>query len=213
MGFSTLNTLLVQMLNYVFQLIFVLFATGLSSYFRNVRTYCIAFNFAVSIMGSALVRYLDTDLKWARFFGFCFAIAYSANFPMIIAMVSCNVAGFTKKTSVNAMVWTLKNAFPRFYHCFPPFLTPPLQVFIAYCAGNIIGPQIFFSWQAPTYNSGFQGMMVCFVVAFITTLLLRFHLAWQNRRRDRESTPDSQTEDWEVEDKTDIELRQFRYVL
>ncbi|KAI3528410.1 hypothetical protein CSPX01_16245 [Colletotrichum filicis] len=114
MGFSTLNTLLVQMLGSVFQLIFVLMATGGSTYFRNSRTYWIALNLAISIASAAMVRQIQSELKWARFIGYCLTIAYSANFPMILSMSSGNFGGFTKKTTVNAMI------------------------FIAYCAGNII---------------------------------------------------------------------------
>lgn len=43
-------------------------------------------------------------------------------------MVSSNVAGFTKKAVTSAMV------------------------FIAYCAGNIIGPFLFFPSEAPGYS-------------------------------------------------------------
>ncbi|KAK1458554.1 hypothetical protein CCUS01_09218 [Colletotrichum cuscutae] len=55
MGFSTLNTLL---------LIFVLMATGGSTYFRNSRTYWMALNLAISIASAAM---------------YCLTIAYSTN--------------------------------------------------------------------------------------------------------------------------------------
>ncbi|GKT50982.1 putative transporter [Colletotrichum spaethianum] len=105
MGFSTLNTLLVQMLGSVFQFVFVLLATGGSTYFRNSRTYWMAWNLAISIAGAAMVRQINSELKWARFMGYCLTIAYSANFPMILSMSSGNFGGFTKKTTVNAMLF------------------------------------------------------------------------------------------------------------
>ncbi|GKT86067.1 major facilitator superfamily transporter [Colletotrichum tofieldiae] len=105
MGFSTLNTLLVQMLGSVFQFVFVLVATGGSTYFRNSRTYWMAWNLAVSIAGAAMVRQIKAELKWARFMGYCLTIAYSANFPVILSMSSGNFGGFTKKTTVNAMLF------------------------------------------------------------------------------------------------------------
>ncbi|GJC89546.1 putative transporter C417.10 [Colletotrichum liriopes] len=103
MGFSTLNTL-VQMLGSVFQFVFVLVATGGSTYFRNSRTYWMAWNLAVSIAGAAIVQQIKAELTWARFMGYCLTIAYSANFPMILSMSSGNFGGFTKKTAVKAMV-------------------------------------------------------------------------------------------------------------
>lgn len=54
-------------------------------------------------------------------------VAYAAGIPISLSMVSSNVAGFTKKAVTSAMV------------------------FIAYCAGNIIGPFLFFPSQAPGY--------------------------------------------------------------
>lgn len=103
-GFSTLNTLLVQMISFVFQFVFVLLATGGSTWLHNTRTYWMAWNLAVSIVGAAMVRQISSDNIWARFMGYCLTVAYSANFPLTLAMSSGNFGGFTKKTTVNAMV-------------------------------------------------------------------------------------------------------------
>lgn len=43
-------------------------------------------------------------------------------------MISSNVGGFTKRATVSSIV------------------------FICYCAGNIIGPQLFFEDEAPKYQ-------------------------------------------------------------
>lgn len=53
---------------------------------------------------------------------------YSVGMPLSMAMVSSNVGGFTKRATVSAIY------------------------FIMYCAGNIIGPQLFFERQAPKYQ-------------------------------------------------------------
>ncbi|KAH9226009.1 hypothetical protein K456DRAFT_43413 [Colletotrichum gloeosporioides 23] len=192
MGFSTLNTLLVQMLGSVFQLVFVLMATGGSTYFKNSRTYWMAWNLAVSIAGAAMVRQITPELKWARFMGYCLTIAYSANFPMILSMSSGNFGGFTKKTTVNAMI------------------------FIAYCAGNIIGPQLFFEWEAPSYRSGFLAMLICYGIGVLTCFALRYYLIWENKRRDSiGEVLDVGVGDHvplNLLDKTDKEIPQFRYV-
>jgi hypothetical protein len=106
-GFTTLRTLLVQMLGSVFQLVFVAMCTIGSTYFTNVRTYFMAWNLALSIVGAAMIRQIPQQLIWGRFFGYCLSIAYSANFPMILSMSSGNIGGFTKKITVNAMVGAL----------------------------------------------------------------------------------------------------------
>lgn len=102
MGFETLKTLQIQMVAYVFQLIFVLLATIGSTYLHNTRTLWIVFNMTFSIAGAAMVGQLDG--KWSRFFGYCLTMGYTPNFPIILSMLSANIAGFTKKMTVNAMV-------------------------------------------------------------------------------------------------------------
>ncbi|CAM1508829.1 Fc.00g025680.m01.CDS01 [Cosmosporella sp. VM-42] len=192
-GFSTLNTLLVQMISYVFQLIFVLLATGGSTWFRNTRTYWMAWNLAISIVGAAMVRQISPDNIWARFMGYCLTMGYSANFPMTLAMSTGNFGGFTKKMTVNAMI------------------------FISYCAGNIVGPQLFFDDEAPSYPSGFLAMMICYGIGVVACFVLRIYLVWENRRRDRignvlDANPPDGHLSLNLMDKTDKEIPQFRYV-
>lgn len=60
-------------------------------------------------------------------------------------------------------------------------------------------------------------MMICYGVALVTCFSLRFYLIWENRRRDRvsneEINSDSQGSlDFGSLDKTDKEMSQFRYV-
>lgn len=104
MGFSTLNTLLVQMLGQVFQGIFVIIGTAGSTYFRNTRTYFMAWNLAVALVGAVMIREIHPTQIWSRFMGYCLCIAFSANFPMVLSMSSGNIGGFTKKNTANAMV-------------------------------------------------------------------------------------------------------------
>ena len=63
------------------------------------------FNAALSIAGAGMARQISTDQVWARFIGYCLANAFSVNFPLTLAMSTGNIGGFTKKTTVNAMVY------------------------------------------------------------------------------------------------------------
>lgn len=95
-----------------------------------------------------------------------------------------------------------------------------LQCFIAYCAGNIIGPQLFFEREAPSYSSGFVALIVCQTACFVLCLCLRFYLLWVNRGRDQnfDSADSTDTGDAQTHalmamlDKTDKEIEGFRYV-
>ncbi|KAE8376406.1 major facilitator superfamily domain-containing protein [Aspergillus bertholletiae] len=191
-GFSTLNTLLVQIITYVVQGVLVYLSTAGCSWFENSRTYWMVWNSALSIVGAAMARQISPENVWARFIGYCLAGAYAVNFPLTLSMSTGNIGGFTKKTTVNAMV------------------------FIGYCAGNIIGPHLFFSDEEPSYPSGFLAMLICFVISLVLSLSLRYYLIWENKRRDRLGHVDSggsfESLDATILDKTDKELLQFRYV-
>lgn len=108
-GFSTFNTLLLTSVPYLAQLVLVLLSAGGSTYFRNTRTYWMAWGYAITLVGAALVRQLPEANKWGRFGGTCLLPGYSANFPLKMALMSGNFGGFTKKTTVYAIVRTLSN--------------------------------------------------------------------------------------------------------
>ncbi|KAL1849416.1 hypothetical protein VTK73DRAFT_9882 [Phialemonium thermophilum] len=102
-GFSTVHTYLIQMICTAFQAIFVLIGSVGSTYIKNSRTYFMMLNFLFGIAGAVMVNEIDAERLWARFFGYCLCIAFSANFPLIFALSTGNVAGFTKKATVNAV--------------------------------------------------------------------------------------------------------------
>lgn len=79
-----------------------------------------------SIIGSALVY--ATAPVGSLYAGLLLMGIYSAAMPVSMAMISSNIAGFTKKATVSAIY------------------------FIMYCTGNIIGPQLFFEKEAPKYQ-------------------------------------------------------------
>lgn len=106
-GFSTLTTLLVQMISTAFQFVFVATSAFGSSYFANTRTYFIVANLGIALIGTAMIRQIDADRIWTRFAGFCLQMSFTANFPIVLSLSSANVAGFTKRSTANAMVGTL----------------------------------------------------------------------------------------------------------
>ncbi|GKZ33984.1 hypothetical protein AbraIFM66950_004115 [Aspergillus brasiliensis] len=193
LGFSTFSSLLVQAACYIAQLIAVLISTGGSSYFTNTRTYWMLWNFALSIIGASLVGELPAHLLWGRYAGKCLMTAAAANFPLMMSLSSGNVAGFTKKMTVNAVI------------------------LISFCVGIIVGPQLFFEYQAPTYTLGFLDIMICYAVGMILCGVARLYFVWENRRRDRVNPLALGNEEIDggvagMLDKTDREIPQFREV-
>ncbi|KAM3502271.1 hypothetical protein MY11210_009118 [Beauveria gryllotalpidicola] len=191
MGFSTFSTLLLNSLTFAFQVVFVVIATAGSTYLRNTRTLWIAWGFSLSLAGAIIIRVLDPAQKWSRFIGVCFLFGYACAFPLNVSMITSNTGGFTKKMTMNSMI------------------------FIAYCVGNIIGPQLFFARESPSYTSGFLAMLVCYAGGIILSIMLRFYLVWENRRRDKAAGNTVQLVDVEAinqADLTDKEIAEFRYV-
>ena len=95
-------------------------------------------------------------------------------------------------------------------------LTMNAVFFISYCCGNIIGPQLFQSSDAPDYVHGYIGLLACIVVAMLAIAAYGFVCARENARRDEAQAVDFDTsERAETEafsDMTEKEKPAFRYV-
>lgn len=83
--------------------------------------------------------------------------------------------------------------------------------FVAWCAGNAAGPQIFFDGDKPRYLKAFTVHLVCYSVLVGVIVFLRFNLTMRNRRKDREFGSEINTTHG-FDDLTDKENPNFRYV-
>ncbi|KAF7525686.1 hypothetical protein PCG10_004677 [Penicillium crustosum] len=202
-GYSTFNTLLVGLPTSVFTLIWVVLATIIVTKFRKSRCLTAAVLSLISLAGSLMVSQIDPTKKVARLAGMWLFPAYSAGVPIILSIIASNVAGYTKRTTVTAVM------------------------FIGNCAGNITGPFLFFSNEMPNYGSAWIGIMISLAIAFVAILGLRQLFQFQNQQRDRQQNvkldPESREES-EIEevvalgialdqDETDWENPNFRYYL
>ncbi|KAJ5301970.1 hypothetical protein N7508_006833 [Penicillium antarcticum] len=150
----------------------------------------------IVIIGSALVY--ATASVGSRYAGLLLMGIYSAAMPVSMAMISSNVAGFTKKATVSAVY------------------------FILYCTGNIIGPQLFFEREAPKYQSGFLAIIICLVICVLDCILLLLYLRWTNSQRDKKAVEEVGSQEQEKDaylrpgapllDMTDLKNLSFRYV-
>lgn len=89
---------------YLSQLCFIILVTWISTRVPNIRTYCLAACVLLGMLGGLLIRQLPSRLKWGRYAGILVRASFAAYFPLVMAMLSGNTAGFTKKTTTNAMV-------------------------------------------------------------------------------------------------------------
>ncbi|KAL2789383.1 major facilitator superfamily domain-containing protein [Aspergillus keveii] len=198
-GYSTFQTILVSLPISVFTFICVASATIVTSKVRKSRCITAAVLSLISLAGSIMVSQIDPSKKVARLAGMWLFPAYSAGVPIIMSIIASNVAGYTKRTTVNAVM------------------------FMGNCAGNITGPFLFFPGEAPNYESAWLGIMISLAIALVAILALRQMMQFQNRHRDRQQgvniDPESREaiESEEVvaldKDETDWDNASFRYYL
>jgi hypothetical protein len=109
------------------EIVFILLSAAITTFIPSSRILCMTFNILISMLGMLLVWKLDPDNAAGLEVGLTLSVVYAVNLPISLSIISSNVAGFSKKSVVTA------------------------SVFVAYCAGNIVGPQLFLASEAPSY--------------------------------------------------------------
>jgi hypothetical protein len=112
--------------NYSCRLIFSQVIILLLSFLSSPN--CMTKSLLNSIVGTLLVYLLDDNHRHVKLFGITIMGAFAVIIPFSMSLVSSNIVGNTKKTTVGTML------------------------FLTYCTGNIISPQLFLTSQAPTYS-------------------------------------------------------------
>ncbi|KAL1613038.1 hypothetical protein SLS60_001270 [Paraconiothyrium brasiliense] len=119
-------------------------------------------------------------------------LSFWAAQTLSMALLSRNIAGQTKKTTVVAMN------------------------FIAWCVGNAIGPQVFLTRDAPRYFIAFSTHMGCYVLLVLVIAFLRFNFMMRNKKKDQLAAQVAEANDQHLvhafDDLTDKENPSFRYM-
>ncbi|KAK7744108.1 Allantoate permease [Cytospora paraplurivora] len=145
----------------------------------------------LAILGMLLITCLDNDHSAGRLAGYYLTQASPTPFVAILSLISTNVAGWTKKTTVAAMY------------------------LIGYCVGNIIGPQVFRAKDAPQYRPAEITIVVCFFVSLLDVLFIYFWCRYQNKKKAQVRAQPGyvKIEGQEFYDLTDRENPEFIYSL
>jgi hypothetical protein len=96
-------------------------------------------NCLVSLAGFLLIYLLPSGDKAGKLTGLCLTTAFIVNMPLVLSVVSANVIGATKQSTVSILV------------------------FAAFSLGNIVGPQFFFPSEEPRYKV--RRGLTCFVTS------------------------------------------------
>ncbi|KAF4838546.1 putative transporter [Colletotrichum tropicale] len=109
---------------------------------------------------------------------------------LIVTLGAGNVAGETKKSFMAS------------------------AVFVAYCVGNIVGPQLVRSeTKAQHYPELWTGLIICYCITIVSASALYVLLWKENKRRDSLDLDESERDRLAFKDLTDKENLHFRYVL
>ncbi|EMC95848.1 hypothetical protein BAUCODRAFT_506279 [Baudoinia panamericana UAMH 10762] len=145
----------------------------------------------LSIIGMCLIVGLPLDNLHGRLAGYYLTQASAMPFVAFLSLISSNIAGYTKKTTVAALY------------------------LIGYCVGNIIGPQTFRPKDAPRYVPAEITIICCWGVCLGIMAFIYFWSRWQNAQKAKvRAQPDYvRLENQEWLDLTDRENSEFVYTL
>ncbi|OQE15678.1 hypothetical protein PENSTE_c027G09092 [Penicillium steckii] len=191
-GFTELETELLSMVNGAVQCVVLLSAAWLSRHYNQTILFQFAF-LMPNIAGTAALMAvpISSSTKVGLLIAYWSTLSFWGTTVLLMSLLSRNVAGQTKKSVSTA------------------------SLFLAWAVGNMIGPQVFQSKDAPRYFTCFSVHMGCYGCIIILLGILRWHLRCENIKRDL-----LQEEDWRAseanlgnafDDLTDKENLSFRY--
>lgn len=191
-GFPTATALLMNMPGGAIDIIFPpIIAMFNYKFMKNRRLYSCAITNAVVVVGMCLFNF--THHKGSRLTGYFSFYVATVVISGMISNVSSNVAGYTKKTTVNTV-----------------FL-------VGYALGNIVGPQTFIGAEAPHYRTAKAILLAAFTTGTICIISMICIYHYRNNRRDKERAALGDMyiipENVEFADLTDKENPEFRYSL
>ncbi|KAK1146766.1 hypothetical protein N8T08_002527 [Aspergillus melleus] len=175
---------------------FILSGSWLATRFANIRTYVMIAYVCPTLVAACLFWKLPRDGSQENGLLMAYYIAPSFVSSLVLALQlpAMNVGGYTKRVTSTSLV------------------------FLAYCAGNIIGPHAFLSSEAPVYQTGCKVIIACTCGQIVIALALRSLLVRRNIKRDEEARRAGPgavggvgTDGTILQDRTDLENREFRY--
>ncbi|KAG8710878.1 hypothetical protein FRC11_004016 [Ceratobasidium sp. 423] len=204
-GFTELQTTLLACVDGAVEIITIYTGVLLASKWKDGRGYVAALYFVPNILGSVLMNSTSFPIPLLVNMLTTWRVG-TTGFVLVLGWLTAVVAGHTKKITVQAIMLS------------------------AYCVGNLVGPQMWQEKYKPRNRVPWAIITTCYVLCPLTLLTLRFLLARENKKRDAEPKSDA-TGDAYIEeiledgtrierkidkaflDLTDIQNREFRYVL
>ncbi|KAK5683438.1 hypothetical protein LTS10_004970 [Elasticomyces elasticus] len=193
LGFSTLQTTLIQMPSGGVQFVVCIAATYVASSYENARLIVMFVCLLPTLAGVVGMWVLPETNAYGRLVCLWITFSYTASWTLAMSMVTANTAGHTKKSTSAAVT------------------------LIGYCLGNFIGPFFFISDQAPRYELGVGMMLTCIGIQMLCILGLWLLLWNRNHKRAETNATRAQdtvaAQDGALNDDTDFEKPYFKVSL
>ncbi|KAF2757182.1 hypothetical protein EJ05DRAFT_477399 [Pseudovirgaria hyperparasitica] len=196
-GYTPLESILLQFPLGTLCFISILVSGYLSTRFKNVMIPILLLNTGPVIAGCITIwkSSWEPPRPVGPVIGYTLIGTFGAVVSQIIVLGMSNVAGQTKKSIMAA------------------------AIFVAYCVGNIVGPQLIKSeTKAQHYPELWTGLIICYCITVAATLALWFVMWKENRTRDAhaqragQSYNDDERDKLAFQDLTDKQNPYFRYV-
>lgn len=190
-GYSTLQSILFQFPLGALCFVLILLCGWLSSRYPNIRIILLIANCFPVIAGCAMIwRSAWTRHAATPVAGYSIIGSFGAVVSLVICIGMGNVAGATKKSAMAA------------------------AIFVAYCVGNIVGPQLVVSQhRSRHYPELWLGLIVCYCITIISSVALYYVLWRENKKRAGMRLDEGERDKLAFKDLTDKENPYFRYVL
>jgi len=190
-GYSTLDSILFQFPLGGICFIFILLTGYLSSRIPNIHIILLVLCCFPVITGCALIwrsswhHHAASPVVGYSIIGF-----FGPVVSLIITIGMTNVAGQTKKCFMAA------------------------TIFVAYCVGNIVGPQLIKSQtKSRHYPELWLGLIICYCITITSAVTLYFVLLRENRKRGKRESNEVESDKLAFQDLTDKENPYFKYML
>ncbi|KAG9522718.1 allantoate transport protein, partial [Aureobasidium melanogenum] len=190
-GWNTLQSILLQFPVGGISWLGILLAGFIPLYIRNVRIFILVLCCLPVIVGCALIWKAHwTHHAAAPVVGYSIIGFFGPVVSLIIALGMSNVAGATKKSFMSA------------------------AIFVAYCVGNIVGPQLIKSQtRREHYPELWTGLIIFYCITIAASCALYYVMWRENKRRDVLNLDEEDADRLAFRDLTDKENLHFRYVL
>ncbi|GFF56461.1 uncharacterized transporter C417.10 [Aspergillus lentulus] len=186
-GYTTKETELLTIPGGVVSVISILTGTYLAGRFDQ-RCLSLIGILACGLLGGCLMAFSHDGVKAAELAGNYLTNCVGAALPLMYSIAGANVAGHTKKVTMNAIV------------------------LMSFCLGNILGPLTFRTEDEPDYIPAKIAIVATVSVAIVFSVLLKCYYMFENRRRDMKGEG-QRPENSDFLDLTDMENQDFRVSL